>query len=130
MIYEELFNSLKKETDTIQSFMEQIYDKDNPQVISERMVYVSSYLARSGVLLADTKHLLTKEKHAIYDVMKDELLSMKPTEATRTVSFKTADIDRLLLHVDSISRALVHQMDALRSQLSYCKEDMLRTKGV
>jgi sugar-specific transcriptional regulator TrmB len=123
-------DEIKKEAETIQSYLDIVVSKD-PKEMAERISNLMSYMSRSGEMLARAKK---------------ELRARKTTEISKTIisiakaQFLSATVQNALLDsiceeesflvdwIERINRGCVHQIDGLRSLLSYEKEEMRLTK--
>lgn len=107
----------------IQDCLEAKYDSDEGSTIVDRISTISAYMAESGKLLGDAKyHLQSKMQSELMNLVKNLL----PEYASSTLqnSFVKAlckDESKLVNIADRINASCVHQLDAMRSQLSYIK---------
>ena len=96
------FNDLLIEAEQIQGYLE-ITCSEQPEEILERLRTLSVYCARSGNMLAQAKKLLNeKMNRSIMNIIRKHAKD----------AFMSAN------------RSTVHQIDVLRSMLSYEKEQM------
>ncbi|NQY30328.1 MAG: hypothetical protein HRT69_12750 [Flavobacteriaceae bacterium] len=121
---------MKNEANEIQGYLE-IECSNNPQEITDRISKLSVYMARSGEMLADAKRLLRKKKsseisNTIMKIAKEQFLSAKAQNTL--VDSIAEDENHLVDWLDRINRACTHQIDALRSVLSFEKEQLRITK--
>lgn len=100
---------------------------NNPIEIQERISVIMVYMNRSGEMLADAKRMLRMKKseeiqNTILQIARENCLSAKVQNALLdSIAEKEAFlVDRL----DRLNAACVHQLDALRTLLSYEKESM------
>ena len=120
------------ETEEIQKYLE-ITCSDNPEEITQRIRELSAYLARTAFLLQDAKYALRRKKASeigeiVVRIAKEQFLSAKAQNAI--VDSIAADEHRLVDWLDRLNAACTHQIDALRSLLSYEKEQLrLRDTG-
>ena len=124
------YDELSKEAEQIQSFCE-ITIGDNPQEIAERIADLGVYIARSGKMLADAKYHLNQKKkdetvELIVNLISKDKLSAKVQNAL--IDSICKDEQYLVDWIDRINRACTHQQDAMRSLLSYEKENLRITK--
>ncbi|MDR1130587.1 MAG: hypothetical protein LBK96_06360 [Prevotellaceae bacterium] len=124
--YENLF----AEAGRIQSFSE-ISVSDSPQEIAERIGDLGVYIARTGKMLADAKyHLNAKRKDETVELIRKTLavnqLSAKVQNSL--VDSICREEQYLVDWLERLNRALTHQQDAMRSLLSYEKENLRITK--
>ncbi|MFV0536785.1 MAG: hypothetical protein ACK5M3_05350, partial [Dysgonomonas sp.] len=105
---------------------------DNPDEIQERIRCIMPYISRTGNMLADAKKLLRKKKaseisNTIIAIAKEQCLSAK---VQNTMIDSIAEEEAYLVdRLDRLNAACTHQVDALRSLLSYTKEELRLTKS-
>jgi len=119
--------NLLEEAEMIQSYLETEYSSDNVSGIKERIRTLSAYLARSGNMLADAKLLYRRKvtseiANTIIAIAKENCLSAKAQNAL--VDSIAANEAFLVDKLDRINSSCVHQIDALRSILSYEKASL------
>lgn len=117
------------EAEKIQSYLE-INCSNNPEEIIERINQIQVYMARSGQMLADAKKALRKKKSSeisetILKIAKEQHLSAKAQNAL--VDSIAEEESYMVDWLDRINRTCTHQIDALRSLLSYEKEQLRLT---
>jgi hypothetical protein len=120
------YNSLLEEAKEIQGYCE-ITVSDNPAEIAERIVALSVYITRTGKMLADAKYHLRWKR-------KDEALALiRKSDLVRGMSAKVQSVftdnlckeaQYLVDWVERLNRAATHQLEAMRTLLSYEKESM------
>ena len=121
-----MINELKEEARAIQSFLE-INCSDNPDEIIDRIKELSSIIARSGVMLAEAKKLYRRKRsseiaNTIINIAKQQYLS---ATAQNALVESIAEEEAFLVDwLDRINAACTLQADALRSILSYEKENL------
>lgn len=121
---------LLKEAEEIQSYLE-IECSNNPEEIEERLSAISVYKARSGEMLAQAKKLYRRKRsseiaNTIINIAKQQFLSA--TAQNALVESIAEDEAFLVDWLDRINAACTLQTDALRSILSYEKENLSLTK--
>lgn len=119
-----------KEIEKMQEFLE-LTISENPQEIIERIGGLNVYMARSGKMLADAKKNLRTKKaseisQTILNIAKQNFLSAKAQNAL--VESIAQEEHYLVDWLDRINRTCTHQIDALRSLLSYEKEQLRQTQ--
>ena len=104
---------------------------NNPTEIQERISVIMVYVMRTGEMLADAKKLLRKRKsdeiqNTIIQIAKENCLSAKVQNALldSIAEEECYLVDRL----DRLNASATHQLDALRSLLSYEKESLRLNK--
>jgi predicted RNase H-like nuclease len=123
--------TLLEETDQIQAYLD-ITCSENPDEIQERIRGIMPYISRTGFMLAEAKKLLRKKKaseisNTIIAIAKEQCLSAK---VQNTMIDSIAENEAYLVdRLDRLNAACTHQVDALRSLLSYNKEELRLTKS-
>lgn len=118
--------TLIEEANAIQSYLE-IECSGNPEEIMNRINTISVYMARSGEMLAQAKRQLRARKskeirETIISIAEKNCLSASVQNALLdSVCEEEAFLVDLL---DRINATCKHQVDALRSLLSYEKESL------
>jgi len=120
------YDQLLLEAERIQSFAE-ITAGDDPQEIAERITDCGVYIARTGKMLADAKYLLNLKKRSetmllITGVISVEKLSAKVQNSL--IDSICRDEQYLVDWIERLNRAVTHQQEAMRSLLSYEKENL------
>lgn len=98
---------------------------NNPQEIQERISIIMVYMMRTGEMLADAKKMLRRKKSdeiqsTIIQIAKENCLSAKIQNAL--LESIAEDEAFLVDRLDRLNASCVHQLDALRTLLSYEKE--------
>jgi len=126
-----MYENLLKEAEEIQSYLE-IECSENPEEIIERIKVIGVYQARTGVMLADAKRLYRSKVRSeiattIINIAKEQYLSA--TAQNALVNSIAEDEAYLVDWLDRLNATCKHQQDALRSILSYEKEQLRLTNG-
>lgn len=113
-----------EEATEMQAYLETL-PEDNPDALSERIKILAVYQARSGYMLAEAKKTLSEKKKAeivntIIAIAKENYLSAKAQNAL--VDSIATDEQFIVDWLDRINAACKHQLDAVRSLLSFEKE--------
>ena len=119
--------------ETIKSTAKEIQDylvivcSNNPEEIQERIVTIMPYLALSGEMLAEAKKLLRRKKSS--EISKTIIAIAKESCLSATVQNALLDSiaeeeSYLVDMLERLNRSCTHQIDGLRSLLSYAKEEM------
>lgn len=115
-----------REIEEMQDYLEVSVSEDINEVV-ERIKNLSVYMARSGKMLADAKKELRLKKNneirnVVMQIAKQNCLSAK---AQNTLIDSIAQEENYIVDwLERINRTCVHQIDALRSLLSYEKEQL------
>lgn len=114
---EKIFSHLKE----IQDFLEADYSSDIPANCIDRLDQLQSYMALSGKLLADAEwHYQTLLNSEIIKVVK-EMSNLTASTLNKYIESMCKEYKYLVTFSDRINRATVHQIDSVRSILSYQK---------
>lgn len=119
-------NDLNKEATDIQSYLD-VTTSNEPTELTERLATLMTYMSRSGEMLAQAKKLLRVKKTSeinktIIAIAKQEHLSASVQNAL--LDSICEDESYLVDWIDRINRTCTHQIDGIRSLLSYVKEEM------
>jgi len=123
-------DEIKKEAEEIQNYLD-ITVSTNPEEIVERISNLMSYMSRSGEMWVLSKKYLRKKKTS--EINKTIISIAKTGHLSATVQNALLDSiceeEAFLVDwLERINRGCVHQIDALRSLISYQKEEMRLTK--
>lgn len=121
---------MREELEQMQDYLE-INVSDNPEEIKMRINDLNVYMARSGKMLADAKNALRVKKaseisETILSIAKQNYLSAKAQNAL--VDSIAQEENYIVDWCERINRTCVHQIDAMRSLLSYEKEQIKRNQ--
>jgi hypothetical protein len=113
-----------EEATEMQAYLETL-PEDNTDALSERIKILAVYQARSGYMLAEAKKTLSEKKkteivNTIIAIAKENYLSAKAQNAL--VDSIATDEQFIVDWLDRINAACKHQLDAVRSLLSFEKE--------
>jgi type III secretion system FlhB-like substrate exporter len=117
---------MKEEAQLIQSYLEITVSSDPPELVN-RIATLMAYMARSGEMLAKAKKDLRIKKTAeisktILKIAKENCLSASVQNAL--LDSICEDESFMVDWLERINRTCTHQIDGLRSLLSYEKEQM------
>jgi uncharacterized protein YoaH (UPF0181 family) len=123
-------DDLKREAEFIQTYLN-ITCSNDPAEITERISQLMAYLSRSGEMLAVAKKLLRASKtqeisKTIIAIAKEQCLSA--TVQNALLDSICEEESYLVDFIERINRTCTHQLDALRSLLSYERENLRITK--
>ena len=122
--------TLQQEIDEITAFLS-ITCQGSPQEIQERIAATMVYVVRTGELLARAKQALRRKKtfeitNTILAIAKEQCLSAKVQNALLdSIAEEEAYVVDTL---DRLNASATHQLDALRTLLSYEKEALRLNK--
>ena len=117
---------MKEEAQKIQNYLD-IAVSSNPVEIIDRISTLMGYMSRSGEMYAKAKQVLRAKKtneisKTIMAIAKEQCLSASVQNAL--LDSICGDEAFMVDWLDRINRSCTHQLDALRSLLSYEKEQM------
>lgn len=101
------------------------YD-EMPSTIVSRLTKLVSHLARVGKMLAEVEYLLNERKQRLMESEEIERYST-PSMQKQYLDSLLKDEQYLYKCVERLGSSIVHQIDALRSQLSYFKTELANT---
>jgi hypothetical protein len=109
--------------EAIQTVLEAAYDGDDGHVIMSRLTLVSAYMAESGKLLADAQyHYQARMQTEMMQLIRDLLPDYTSASAQNAfVKSLCKEELRLVQTADRVNASCTHQLDSMRSQLSYLK---------
>jgi hypothetical protein len=119
------YQELKDKADKMQAYLEQ-KPSDQDEGLIERLEMLQVLLAQSGNMLAESKYLLDQKKNdSITIALKDALAGdWSTTIIHKKIDALCRDENFLVNRFDRINSTSVHQIDAIRSILSYRKAQM------
>lgn len=122
---------IKKEATDIQSYLD-IQVSESPEEMEERISTLMSYMSRSGEMLANAKRVLRAKKTTeinmtIIKIAKEGHLSARVQNALLDSICEEESF--LVDWLDRINRSCTHQIDGIRSLLSFEKEELRITKS-
>lgn len=118
--------TLQEEAQQIQDYLD-ITCSENPEEVLERIRAIMPYISRTAFMLAEAKKALRRKKaseisNTIINIAKEQCLSAK---VQNTLIDSIAEDEAYLVDwLDRLNAAATHQVDALRSILSYEREQL------
>ena len=118
--------TLQEEAQQIQDYLD-IECSENPEEVLERIRAIMPYISRTAFMLAEAKKALRRKKaseisNTIINIAKEQCLSAKVQNTLiDSIAEEEAYLDDWL---DRLNAAATHQVDALRSILSYEREQL------
>ena len=122
--------TLQEEAQQIQDYLD-IECSENPEEVLERIRAIMPYISRTAFMLAEAKKALRRKKaseisNTIINIAKEQCLSAK---VQNTLIDSIAEEEAYLVDwLDRLNAAATHQVDALRSILSFERENLRITK--
>lgn len=119
------YQELKDKSDKMQAYLEQ-KPSDQDEGLIERLEMLQVLLAQSGNMLAEAKYLLDQKKNdSITIALKDALAGdWSTTIIHKKIDALCREENFLVNRYDRMNSTAVHQIDAIRSILSYRKAQM------
>lgn len=118
--------TLQEEAQQIQDYLD-IECSENPEEVLERIRAIMPYISRTAFMLAEAKKALRRKKaseisNTIINIAKEQCLSAK---VQNTLIDSIAEDEAYLVDwLDRLNAAATHQVDALRSILSFEREQL------
>ena len=114
---------IQERLEFIQRFLEAQYDSDEGNLIHDRLTELGAYMAESGKLKADAEYHYNARM--MTDLVK-ALTGLLPDYSSATlqnafVKSLAKDERQLVTYADRVNRSCTHQIEVLRTQLSYIK---------
>ena len=122
--------TLLEEAQQIQDYLD-ITCSENPEEVLERIRSIMPYISRTAFMLAEAKKALRRKKateisNTIINIAKEQCLSAK---VQNTLIDSIAEEEAYFVDwLDRLNAAATHQVDALRSILSFERENLRITK--
>jgi len=116
---------IQKELNEVQEFLELEYRGDDMQVVRQRLEDLNQWMARTGKLKADAEwHYFQNYNSSIMACIKDVAkLSMGTSTLNKYLESCCKDYKVLITWSDRTNRSCVHQIDSLRTLISYSKSE-------
>ncbi|MCP4394519.1 MAG: hypothetical protein GY804_09680 [Alphaproteobacteria bacterium] len=119
-------DKLTDELNSMYQYCTSRYSKDSGDELAERITELNIYLARSASMLSWAQFYYDKaqgeESEAILKEEKDTGLRIAPTIFKQLVNGRTVNEAKILKFCERLNRTITHQIDGVRSQLSYLKQ--------
>lgn len=115
------YDSLKKEYSDIYEYVTTEYSEE-PAVLMDRITRLCIYLARTSKMNADAQYLLMLKTEL---VLKDpKLTEYSPSIQKSYIASSCKKEQHLVTCIERLNASITHQLDALRSQLSFIKTEL------
>lgn len=111
----------------MQDFLE-VTTSDDADELVVRIADLNVYMARSCKMLADAKRMQDNATMKAFEQYGDLLGRFPATIAARYVNAMCGNENYLVNWLDRLNRAFAHTGDNLRTQISYCKEQLKLTR--
>lgn len=114
---------IKERIEFIQSVLVAHYDTDDGNIISNRLQEIGAYMAEAGKLKGDAEyHYREKLRSELLKLLKDILPEYSSANMQNAFIKSCANEEATLITlVDRLNASCTHQIDSMRSQLSFLK---------
>ncbi len=119
----EIYNKYVEYLNVIQNFTEQEITNE-PAYLTDRLARTGVFIASIGKCTADVKKCLNEAKNDIFEQMGKTLLKSPPTIVQELIKGKCKDELFLVDWCDRLGATLVHQLDGMRTLLSFAKTEL------
>ncbi|MCP4650282.1 MAG: hypothetical protein GY853_09430 [PVC group bacterium] len=119
----EIANEIK----SINDYCCEEYQTDG-EVLIARITRLNVYLARSGEMQALTQYYYDVKLGEEAEIIEEKHPKIAPMKLKNLLAGKVARENKILKYCERTNRAIVHQLDAIRSQLSYLKVERVSGK--
>lgn len=118
-------DAIEAELAEMQEFLEMPSAGDQPEQMKERLNKLAQFMARSGKLKADAEwHYSNLYQSSLMGAIK-QMAEAQMSTSTVNEYLKSVckDYKVLVTWADRVNRSCVHQMDSLRTLISYAKQE-------
>ena len=114
MTLSDIANNLK----IIYAYCQDTYNENDGDELNHRITILNSYLATSAEMLTYAKYNLDKRKGEVAENIEK---STSATQAKNIIEGAVSIENRIFLQCERLNRTITHQLDSIRTQLSYIK---------
>ena len=119
----DIYNQYIEYLDEVQKFTEQEIVNE-PANLIDRLARTGVYISNIGKLTADCKKALNEAKDELFIAKENLLFKSPPTIVQEFIKAKCKDELFLCDWCDRLGATLVHQVDLMRTMVSYAKSEM------
>ncbi len=116
---------LTKELNDIYKYCTENYNSDNGDILALRITGLNVRLARSASLLSWAQYYYDKaqgdEAEKLVKDQESTQIKISPTVFKQLINGRTVQEAKVLKFTERLNRTITHQIDGVRSQLSYLK---------
>ena len=116
---------LTEELNNIYKYCTTNYSSEDGEILSLRITKLNVRLARSASLLSWAQYYYDKaqgeEAEKIIKDQEDTGIKVSPTVFKQLINGRTVNEMKVLKFTERLNRTITHQIDGVRSQLSYLK---------
>lgn len=121
-------NEIQHNLHIIQTKISISLDSNNPHEIQNHLLELSQLLSLSAVLQTSCKYFLEERRKQAFALCTEQLSILSATLGKQLIdSYCSVELSAFTL-AERQNRAIVHQMDALRSVLSFSKSELQNLK--
>lgn len=121
-------SDIKHNLQHIQTKISVSLDTNNPQEIQNHLLDLSQLLSLSAVLQTSCKYFLEEKRKQAFNLCAEQLSVLGATLGKQLIdSYCSVELSAFTL-AERQNKAIVHQMDALRSVLSFSKSELQNLK--
>ena len=118
-------DKLTTELNEIYKYCTTNYNQDEGGILTERITTLNIYLARSSALLSHAQYHYDKaqgeEAEKLINDQESTGTKISPTVFKQLINGRTVNEAKILKFTERLNRTITHQIDGVRSQLSYLK---------
>ncbi len=114
---------IKERLTFIQGILEATYDNDDGNILSNRLTEIGAYMAEAGKLKGDAEfHYREKLRSQLLKDIKELIPEYASANLQNTFVKSCANEEATLVtYADRVNASCTHQIDSMRSQLSFLK---------
>ena len=121
-------NEIQHNLQVIQTKISISLDANNPHEIQSHLLELSQLLSLSAVLQTSCKYFLEEKRKQAFSICTEQLSILSATLGKQLIdSYCSVELSAYTL-AERQNRTIVHQMDALRSVLSFSKSELQNLK--
>lgn len=102
---------------TIHDYLTCQYDHDNAQILLDRLTNLNVYLARTAAILPEAEAELAQARGRVAHIHPQ----ISATRLRYVMESETITEAKFYRQVERMNAAIVHQIDAIRTQISFIK---------
>lgn len=126
------FDQLEQEAEDVQGFLDCEIQSDNVEEIKERGDALSSYISRTGNMLAEAQvHLRELMKDEAFEIIEQIVAANKLSAGVQNALIKSSCNRHQFLvdKIEQLNKTAKYQIDWCRSRLSMAKEELNNSRG-
>lgn len=119
--FEQITNNLR----AIRIVSDESLDKDNVEQVVSKGNRLEALLGLSAAQKSNAKLLLNRKKVEVFAKYKES--KMSPSVLVKLIDAEAGEEEALFMYADRLNAAVTHELDYIRSLISYYKEEMRMT---